>query len=718
MFIQYIFTFHRLAMLFCCLSTVVASAWAQTQGAAGTNAKPATEEDFYSIVTLPVPEGVALEVGGLALLPNGTLAASTRRGEVWLIENPYGSNPFYKRFAHGLHEILGLAYKDGSLYMSQRGELTKLTDKNKDGIADSYETIYAWPLSGHYHEYSYGPVINADGTMTVTGNVAFGDVEWWKGESRVPWRGWTMQITPDGKMTPYATGMRSPNGIGLNKEGDLFYAENQGDWMGSGGITHLEKGDFVGHIAGLRWSDRPESPVKIKAEDILAKVAYPEVKFGVKPEDVASDKIQPLFEIEKEIPAIKTPAVWFPHTLAGISTSDILLNTSKGAFGPFEDQLFVGDQGHSKINRVFLEKIKGVYQGAVFPFREGFVSGVMRITWGKDGSMFVGQSNRGWGSTGKEAYGLQRVVWTGKTPFEMKSVRAQPDGFEIEFTLPVDKKAAQNPAAYAITGFTYKYHPVYGSPVIRDKACKVLGVKVSDDGMKARLVVDGMREGYIHQIQAADVRSQENMPLLHETAYYTLNRIPDGDKLALSETNTKADHSMHGDMSASAKNGASASSAQGTSAQSTATKTTASKAGGQTKRQTKMPAGWKAPDQTLTVGTKPGLKFDVEKVSVKPGAKIKLTFNNDDDMTHNLVITTPGDAVEVGNMAIKLGLDGSKMSYIPKTEKVLYHTNLLQPGSEETIYFTAPEKPGDYTIVCTYPGHAYVMQATFQVVAK
>jgi azurin len=131
-----------------------------------------------------------------------------------------------------------------------------------------------------------------------------------------------------------------------------------------------------------------------------------------------------------------------------------------------------------------------------------------------------------------------------------------------------------------------------------------------------------------------------------------------------------------------------------------------------------MPAFWKAPDQTITVGTSPGLKFDVEKLTVSAGAKIKLTFNNDDDMTHNLVITTPGDAVEVGNMAIKLGLEGTKMSYIPKTEKVLYHTKLLQPGSEETIYFTAPTKPGDYTIVCTYPGHAYVMQATFTVAAK
>ena len=64
--------------------------------------------------------------------------------------------------------------------------------------------------------------------------------------------------------------------------------------------------------------------------------------------------------------------------------------------------------------RVALEKVNGVYQGAVFPFREGFMSGVFRQVWGKDGSMYVGQTSRGWGATGRAQYGLQRLVWTGK----------------------------------------------------------------------------------------------------------------------------------------------------------------------------------------------------------------------------------------------------------------------------------------------------------------
>ena len=169
-----------------------------------------TEDDYYKIVRLPIPEGMVMEVGGMAALPNGEIAVCTRRGDVWIVENPSADVPTYRKFASGLHEPLGLAYKDGNIYCAQRGELTRLVDKNGDGKAERYETVYAWEISGHYHEYSFGPKIAPDGSFWVTGNVSFGNSDWWAGKSTVPWRGWTMNITEDGKMTPWAAGMRSP----------------------------------------------------------------------------------------------------------------------------------------------------------------------------------------------------------------------------------------------------------------------------------------------------------------------------------------------------------------------------------------------------------------------------------------------------------------------------------------------------------------------------
>ena len=473
--------------------------------------RPMTEDDYYRIITMPIPQSIQMEVGGLAVLPDGRLAASTRRGEVWMIGNPYmkgNGRPTFNRFAHGLHEPLGLLYRGDHFLITQRGEVTKLVDTDNDGVADVYDSFARWPLSGNYHQYSYGPVPLSNGEMIITLNL-----DWiGKGASQSKWRGWMLKLGEDGKLTPWATGLRSPAGFGEFK-GDIFYTENQGDWVGSGRMTHLAKGDFAGNPAGLRWSNEDGSPVKLRPEDI-------------------PDTGEPLYDVAQRTPGIKPPAVWFPHTLMGISTSDFKEDTTRGAFGPFAGQMFVGDQGHSKIMRVDMEKVNNVWQGATFPFREGFESGLIRLVWGLDGSMFVGQTARGWSATGKELFGIQRVVWTGQTPFEIKTIRSKSDGFEVTFTLPVDAATAGDPASYSLNSFNYKYHHTYGSPIINAEPLAIKGIVVAADGLSARLVVDEtkLRKGYIHEVKAEGLKSKEGLSLLHNVGYYTLNEIPTGDK--------------------------------------------------------------------------------------------------------------------------------------------------------------------------------------------
>lgn len=641
--------------------------------------RPLVEEDFYRIVTLPVPEGVQLEVGGLAVMPDGRLGVSTRRGDVWLVSNPYmknGTSPTYKRFASGLHESLGLAYIKGNLWATQRGEVTILKDNNGDEIADEYEAFYKFPLAGNYHEYTYGPLLLPDNDMIFTLNLGWEG----KGVSLSKWRGWMLKISPDAKMTPWATGLRSPAGMGFLKNGDIFYTENQGDWVGSGRMTHLEKGDFAGNPAGLKWTSEEGSPLTIKPSDV-------------------PDTGEPLYEVAKRFPAIKVPAVWFPHTLMGISTADVIEDTFGGKFGPFEGQMFVGDQGHSKIMRVFLEKVAGKYQGVCFPFREGFQSGILRMRWGLDASMFVGMTSRGWSSTGKDEFGLQRLEWTGKTPFEMKSIKSMPDGFLVEFTQPVNKETAQNLDSYKINSFTYKYHHNYGSPIINAKSLKIKGIQIAEDGMSVRLAIDSLRLGYIHELRLEGLKNTDDRSLLHNFGYYTLNNIStesapmDLTKFAVVEK--KAEPMAH-DMSAMTKPMTMAASA---------------------KRVIEMPADWNGKsDQTLSVGTKPGLKYDVSKFQVKAGSKIRLIFNNNDDMLHNLVIVKPKTVDKVGEAAINMGLEGAEKNYVPALDEVLFHTGLMQPESQEIIYFVAPSTPGDYTFVCTYPGHYTLMQGVIKVV--
>lgn len=620
------------------------------------------EEHFYKIVDVPIPKGIVLEVGGLALTDKDQLGVSTRRGEVWLIDNPYSLSPTYNRYAYGLHEALGLGFRNNGFYLSQRGELTRLEDSNGDGKADLFKTIYSWPLSGNYHDYSYGPKFMDNGDMLVTLNLGWQG----KGVSLVKWRGWLLKITPEGEMTPIATGLRSPAGFDINDKGDIFYTENQGDWVGSGRMTHLELGDFAGNPAGLQWTDDPKSPLKLK------------------PEDIEKQSGMSLYEYAKKMPNMKAPAIWFPHTILGISTSDILIDDNSGKFGPFQGQMFIGDQGHSKILRVFMEKVNGVYQGASFAFKEGFSSGILRMIWGSDSNMFVGMTSRGWASTGKEDFGLQRLVWTGKTPFEIKSIKAQDDGFLVEFTKPVNIQTAMKTSSYDLKTFTYHYHNTYGSPIVDQENGMVHKAEVSKDGLSVKLTLHGMRLGYVHQLKIPGVESVQGEKLLHNTGYYTLNEVPGGKLISPQTTNMSAGINKIK----------------------------------QPKRTNEMPVTWiNGPDKKIVIGTKPGMKYDISELEIERNTRLEITFNNNDDMLHNLVIVHPieGAVDKVADMALELGLKGADYNYVPDSDLVLSHTGILQPESSEKIFVQIPWTRGEYWIVCTFPGHSKTMRIKLTV---
>ncbi len=77
-------------------------------------------------------------------MKDGRLAVATRRGEVWMVKDPFSKivkADQFQRFAHGLHEPLGLAERDGWLYVTQRSDVSKIRDTNGDGKADDFEIV-------------------------------------------------------------------------------------------------------------------------------------------------------------------------------------------------------------------------------------------------------------------------------------------------------------------------------------------------------------------------------------------------------------------------------------------------------------------------------------------------------------------------------------------------------------------------------------------------
>jgi hypothetical protein len=232
-----------------------------------------------------------------------------------------------------------------------------------------------------------------------------------------------------------------------------------------------------------------------------------------------------LVEREK-VPELEPPAILFPYAKMGQSASGVACDVSGGKFGPFGKQIFVGDQTFSTVMRCFIEKVNGVYQGACFPFKEGFGSGVVPVEFGPSGAMFVGGTNRGWGSRGTKPFSVERLDWTGKTPFEIHEMRVAPDGFELTFTETVDVKTAGDPASYAMKTHTYIYQSSYGSPEVDPTTPVIESATVGPDGKSVRLKVSALLRGHVHTLTSAGVRSAKSEPLLHAEAYYTLNEIP------------------------------------------------------------------------------------------------------------------------------------------------------------------------------------------------
>jgi hypothetical protein len=226
------------------------------------------------------------------------------------------------------------------------------------------------------------------------------------------------------------------------------------------------------------------------------------------------------------------PAVYLVHGKVGNSPTFILSDLSEGKFGPFQKQLFVGDQSHSNISRVYLETVNGVRQGAVFPFLKGFKSGLIGGRMTKDGLIFAGGSDRGWGASGGKPYCFERVQWTGQVPFEVHEMRARPDGFELTFTQPVDKTTAADPASYTMRAFTYIYQAEYGSPEVDDVVPKIEKATVAPNGLSVHLTVAPLTKGHVHELHLKGVRSAAGLPLLHPVGYYTLNEIPTGSVTA------------------------------------------------------------------------------------------------------------------------------------------------------------------------------------------
>ncbi len=407
--------------------------------------------------------------------------------------------------ADGLYEPSGLCEVDGRLFVAQRKAVTELVDEDGDGYFETHRDVARGWQSWNYHQFTFG-LEHRDGKLYTALSTAMAPPGWegmrHNSAPNDPLRGCVLEIDlskaddPEGSYRVYAGGLRTPNTIGLGPDGDLFYADNQGTWMPASHLAHVQEGHFYGHFNNPNFVE--------ELEQWLPDGGHASA-FAQQP---------------------RTPASFLlPHNEFVNSPTQPRLIES----GPYAGQMLLGELTAGGIRRLFLEKVNGQWQGAAFRFSQGFEVGVNRMILDKDGSIIIGgigaAGNWSWRGT---QHGVQRLVPNGKQTFEMHSVSAMPNGFEIRFTKPVDPTWLADAANFQATQWRYEPTVRYGGPKLGVQSLEVADARPSEDGRSVAITVPGLKPGHVVRLRT-DPTSTDGERIWSTEAYYTLNQIPAAD---------------------------------------------------------------------------------------------------------------------------------------------------------------------------------------------
>ncbi len=431
------------------------------------------------------PEDFKPRVGGMDFLPDGRLVICTwdPDGAVYILEGVTGGRekPIrVKRIAAGLAEPLGLKVVGKEIYVLQKQELTKLIDHTGDEVVDEYYAVAnGWGVTANFHEFAFG-LVHYRGYFYATLAIAI-DPGGKSTQPQNPDRGSVIKISPNGSYSFVGRGLRTPNGIGIGYNGEVFITDNQGDWLPSSKVLPMREGAFYG-----------------------------------------SQAVNPAHDKHLEV---TPPVVWLPQGEIGNSPSQ----PARLTHGLYKNQMIHGDVTHGGLKRVFVEEVNGVLQGAVFRFTQGLEAGINRVIIGPDDAIYVGGigSTGNWGQEGKERFGLQRLEFNGTIAFEPLAIRAYSNGFEVELTKPLMRGMGHSPADYHVERWRYVPTVEYGGPKIDQEDLRVKSVTVSGDRRRIFLELDDLKEDHVVYIRLHRGLSSDDDDILWTTeSWYTLNRIP------------------------------------------------------------------------------------------------------------------------------------------------------------------------------------------------
>ena len=337
------------------------------------------------------------------------------------------------------------------------------------------------------------------------------------------------------------------------------------------------------------------------------------------------------------------------------------------------------------------DEVGGQTQGAVVPLVGEFRSGAHRGRFNpKDGQLYV-SGMAGWGSYTPDDGCFHRVRWTGTPVQRPRSFHIHENGVLLKYTQPVDGEVLMKSSNHFAQVWNYRYGPGYGSPELSTRHPGVVGhdhldiaaVHKIDERTVFVEIPDLQPVSQLHLfLQVDDGRPQEMFATVHRLDKpYTA--LPD----YVSPPKVISAHPLAVDVASLKKS---------------------------------EPNPWCARlpgARSIRIEAGPNLTFSPRTVKVRAGESLAITFRNPDAAPHNWVLIKPNTLVRVGDLANKLIADPEAVfrQYVPKTDDVLAYTDIVEPKREFTVFVRAPDKPGNYPFLCTFPGHWMVMNGQLVV---
>jgi putative heme-binding domain-containing protein len=379
------------------------------------------------------------------------------------------------------------------------------------------------------------------------------------------------------------------------------------------------------------------------------------------------------------------PLVYLPRGLDNSSGGQVAV--PPGQFGPLEGQLLHFSFGTGAHFLVLRETLGGQPQGAVVPLPGEFLSGVHRGRFNLvDGQLYV-TGMTGWGSYTPADGCFQRVRYTGRPAQVPTAFHVRQNGVLLTFSQPFDRGLAEHADRYFAQAWNYHYGSNYGSPELSPShpgmpghdQFKIRSAHVLSDNRTLFLEIPELQpvnQLHLH-LQPGNAPAQDLFATVHRLGE-PFRDFPGYEPAA----KTIAAHPLLADMAALAHPPA--------------------------------PNPWhrKIPRaRTITIEAGKNLSFSVRSIAVRAGEPIMLTFINPDSVPHNWAVLKPGSLARVGELVNKIIAepDAAVRHYIPRTDDVLFYTDIVGPQDQFSISFRAPAKPGRYPYLCTFPGHWMVM---------